>query len=466
MKTTEASAPALQFLGAAGSVTGSKFLLQSSGREVLVDCGLFQGIKELRERNWNPLPIDAAKIDAVVLTHAHLDHSGYLPRLARMGYGGRVYCTRATAELLGLLLPDSGYLQEEQARYANRKGFSKHSPALPLYTKRDAVDALRLLEPVDYGEQVEVAAGIRVRLHPSGHILGAAFAELDFEGRRMVVSGDVGSYDRVVMRGPAPLPQDLDYILVESTYGGRRQGYESVQDQLEEYVKPVVEAGGVVVIPAFAVGRTTLIIYHLRQLMLQGKLPDVPVCVDSPMATDAVKIYRKYHLEHNLKVDLLKKPSDCPIRVPKTRLVRGTEESKELNMQKGPLIIVSASGMATGGRILHHLKHRLPERENLVLLVGYQVIGTRGRSLVDGAKEIKIHGQRVPVRAKVAIIHGVSAHGDSDDLVAWLKTTKSKPKRVFLVHGEPEGLRAMAKRVDQELGWRHHTAKYLEKVRL
>lgn len=460
------SKPTIQFLGAAGCVTGSKFLLRTKGKKVLVDCGLFQGLKELRRRNWDPMPFDPREIDAVVLTHAHLDHSGYIPRLAKYGYDGPVYCTHPTAELLALLLPDSGYLQEEEARYANKHGYSKHTPALPLYTRQDGAEALRLLRNTDYGVEFEPVKGLKAKFHPSGHILGASFAELLFEGRRMVVSGDLGSYERVVMRGPTPIPTDTDYILVESTYGGRAQESPPVQSQLLKLLRPVLKRGGVVVIPAFAVGRTTVVLYHLRQLINRGKLPDVPVFVDSPMATDAVKLYRRYTSELNLRVDLLKSVKDCPIRARHTYLVRSAKKSKQLNHRSGPAVIISASGMATGGRILHHLKNRLPNRRNLVLLVGHQAYGTRGRTLLEGAKKLKMHGIEVPVRAKVASIHGFSAHGDSDDLVRWLKTAPQKPKKAFLVHGESDELRALSKRVGAELRWRHHVPKYLETVNL
>ena len=456
----------LQFLGAAGCVTGSKFLLESNGRRVLVECGLFQGRKELRRRNWEDLPVDPSTIDAVILTHAHLDHSGYLPRLARQGFRGPVYCTPATRELLGLVLPDSGHIQEEDARYANRKRFSKHRPALPLYTKRDALSSLRLVRTVSYGEKKEVARGIRATFHPSGHILGAAFIELNVGGKRLVISGDVGSYEREVMRGPADLPPNTDVVLAESTYGGRAEDTRPVRDQLRDHIIPVLKRKGVVVIPAFAIGRTTLLLYHLRLLQESGEIPVAPVFVNSPMATSAVKIYCRYGNEHNLRVDLLKSSRHCPITARRTHFVRSIRESKELSRHSGPAIIISASGMASGGRVLHHLKNRLPRKGNLVLLAGYQAIGTRGRALLEGADHVKIHGRQVPVRAKVASIRGLSAHGDGDDVIRWLSTAQPKPRRTVLVHGEPKALAAMGRRVAKELGCRHHTPKYLEKINL
>lgn len=458
--------PVLQFLGAAQTVTGSKFLLLAAGQEVLVECGLFQGLKELRQRNWSPLPVDPEKIDAVVLTHAHLDHSGWLPRLTKQGFRGAVWSTPATRELLELMLPDSGHLQEEEARFANKTGYSKHTPAEPLYTEEEARASLRQLKTLDYGRELEIAPGIRARFHPSGHILGAAFVEVTVDGSRIVLSGDVGGYDSEIMRGPAPLPAGVGHVVVESTYGGRSNDARPMEEQVRDHVRPVLERGGIVVIPAFAVGRTTILLYHLRKLQERREIPDAPVFVDSPMATDAVEIYCRYGDEHNLRVDLLKDGAQCPILTRRTHFVRTREESKELNRHAGPAIIISASGMATGGRVLHHLKHRLPDPRNLILLAGFQAIGTRGRALLDGVREVKMHGELVPVRAKVASVRGLSAHGDADDLIRWLRTAKTKPKAVHLVHGEPEAIRAMAERVRGELGMNVHAPQYLEKTTL
>lgn len=458
--------PQIQFLGAAQTVTGSKFLVEHGGRRVLVECGLFQGKKEYRERNWNPLPVPPSSVDAVLLTHAHLDHSGYLPKLVKGGFRGPIYGTAATKDLLGLILPDSGHLQEEEAEYANKKGFSKHKPALPLYTQQDAVDSLRQVETVDYGRSFGVADGLSATFHPSGHILGAAFVELALGDVRVVISGDVGGYDGVVMRPPVDLPAAADAILVESTYGGRIDDTRPVQEQFREHLAPVLRNGGVVVIPAFAIGRTTLVLYHLRTLQERGELPDVPVFVDSPMATDAVRLYCKYSGEHNLRTDELQNPSLCSIQTRNTTMVKDVEASKLLNRRQGPMIIISSSGMATGGRVVHHIKQRLGDSRNLILLVGYQAIGTRGRTLLDGAPYLKMHGEIHPVRAKVASIKGLSAHGDSDEILRWLRTAKRPPKRLFLVHGEEDGLKAMGERVRAELGWNHHAPQYLEKADL
>ncbi|MFG0320446.1 MAG: MBL fold metallo-hydrolase RNA specificity domain-containing protein [Planctomycetota bacterium JB042] len=457
--------PTIRFLGAAGTVTGSRFLIESGEKRLLIDCGLFQGPRELRQRNWEPMPIEPSTFGAVVLTHGHIDHCGYLPRIVKRGFSGPVYGTPATAGLLEIMLPDAAHLQEEEARYRNKKGYTKHKPALPLYTKEDAREALGLVRTAPYQKPFTPVPGFEVTLHPSGHILGAVFVEVNVGGRRIVVSGDIGGYDRIVMGPPAPLPPDVDHVLVESTYGGRSQDHRPVQDQLEEHIAPALARGGVVVIPAFAVGRTTLILYHLRQLMEKGRLPDVPVFVDSPMATDAVELYCKFGDEHNLRVDLLKSGS-CPIVTPQIKLIRKVEESKELNHLRGPAIIVSASGMATGGRVVHHLKNRLPHRDNLVLLVGYQAMGTRGRRILDGADDVRIFGRDVPIRAEVASIRGLSAHGDADDILRWLGTARRPPRMTFLVHGEEDGLKAMAKRVKDELGWKYAVPRYLESVPL
>lgn len=459
-------APRLQFLGAAGTVTGSKFLLYAEGKEVLFDAGLFQGRKELRQRNWDKMPIDPRKIDAVVMTHGHIDHVGYLPRLVQQGFSGPVFATPATGALMSLLLPDSAHIQEEEAKYANMKGYSKHKPALPLYTAEDAEAALKLIETVDYGELFPAQEGIRVRFHPSGHILGSAFAEVQTEGRRIVFSGDLGGYDDAIMKPPAPMPADVDYILAESTYGGRNEENRPIEEQIREHLEPVLRKNGVVVIPAFAVGRTTLVLYHLRVMMETGQIPQVPVFVDSPMASSASALYCRFGNEHNLRVDLLEDANMCPIETSEIHYVRTVEGSKKLNEFKGPGIIVSASGMATGGRVIHHLKRRLPHPENLILLVGYQAHGTRGRRLLEGEPEIRIFGKNIDVRAKVASVRGLSAHGDSDEVMRWLGTAQNTPKKVFVVHGEEQSLAAAADRIEKELGFPHYTPEYMETVEL
>lgn len=444
--------PSLQFLGAARTVTGSKFLLRAAGQEVLVDCGLFQGRKELRRRNWAPLPVPPAKIDAVVLTHAHVDHSGYLPRLAQDGFAGPIYCTPATAALLRLMLPDAAHIQEEEARYANAKGYSKHDPALPLFDAAAAERALRLVAAIPYDRAVPVARGVRATLRASGHILGAASVLLETEGVRLAVSGDLGGYGSEVMAPPAPLVDDVDHLVVESTYGGRDAEHAPLDEQLRSALAPALARGAFVVVPAFAIGRTTLVIYHLLKLMDQGALPRVSIHVDSPMATDAIDLYCEHGDDPNLRAGLFADRDACPIRGRDVHLARSVDESKALNDLEGPRIVVSASGMATGGRVLHHLKRRLPDPRNLVLLVGYQADGTRGRRLLDGEPTLRMLGRDVPVAAEVRSIRGLSAHGDSDDVVRWIASAARPPRHVHLVHGEEEALAALRARLATELG--------------
>jgi metallo-beta-lactamase family protein len=461
-----AKRPSIQFAGAARTVTGSKFLLRADGQEVLFDSGLFQGRKELRQRNWEPLPHDPSQIESVVLTHGHIDHVGYLPRLVKQGFRGPVYCTPATEGLLHILLPDSARLQEEEAEYANRKGYSRHKPALPLYTEADAQRALERVKTVDYRIPFEPARGIVCEFEPSGHIIGAAYVRATALGVTVVFSGDVGGYDSEMMRPPAPLDRPFDYIVVESTYGGRIEEERPIADQLAEQLAPVLAAGGVCVIPAFAVGRTTAVLYHLRKLMDASRLPQVPVVVDSPMATDAVELYCEFANEHNMRVDELRDARLCPIRTSQIGLFKTRDASIKLNSMRGPAIIIAGSGMATGGRVLHHLKHRITDPKNLVLLVGYQAEGSRGRRLIEGAQEIPLFGRQVPVLAKVASIRGLSAHGDSAEILRWLKTAVAPPKRAFLVHGEEPAVAAMGREIERELGWSQVAPNYMETIGL
>ena len=411
-----ADAGTIRFLGAAGTVTGSKHLLTVNGRHVLLDCGLFQGLKALRLRNWQPLPFDAARVDAVLMSHAHLDHSGALPLLVRQGFRGPIYCTPATKELAAVILRDAAHLQEEEAEIANRYGFSKHRPALPLYTTDDAEAALRLLETRDYGAPFPVNGDIDAIYRRAGHILGAATMELQLGPgacTRLVFSGDLGRWNRPILRDPELVPE-ADVVLVESTYGDRIHSGDA-EAALARVVRDAVARGGALIVPAFALGRVQELIWTLRRLEDADAIPTVPVFVDSPMATDVTDIYLHHPEEHDLDMQLLRDAKRAPLRCREQRIIRTAQESKALNDRSGPMIIFSASGMATGGRVIHHLKARLGDDRTTVLLPGFQAAGTRGRALAEGAREVRIHGRSVPVRATVVTLDGFSAHADRDE---------------------------------------------------
>lgn len=436
----------LQFLGAAGTVTGSKYSLSVNDETYLVDCGLFQGLKNLRLHNWEPLPIASHRVAAVLMTHAHLDHSGYLPLLAKQGFAGPVYATHGTRALCGILLPDSGHLQEEEAEYANRHGFSKHHPALPLYTKEDAVHCLELFKPVAWHEKIRLGAGASARFFRAGHILGSALIRFEYEGRSLTFSGDLGRPHSPILMPPEN-PPETDYLVVESTYGDRTHPAEDPKAALKSIIEKTVYRGGIVLIPAFAVGRTQDLLHVLSELKRDGQIPDVPVYLNSPMAIESTRIYRD-HLE-----DLLMTPEECARHCAVARYVSTVEDSKSLVQGKEPAIIISASGMATGGRILHHLKALAPDARNTIVLTGFQAAGTRGESLARGADEIKIHGMMVPVRAEIRQMDALSAHADAGEIMAWLGRFPKPPKTTFITHGEPTASEALRKRVQEELGW-------------
>jgi metallo-beta-lactamase family protein len=449
----------LSFLGGAGTVTGSKYLVELGERRILVDCGLFQGFKQLRLRNWKPFPVDPAIIDAVLLTHAHIDHSGYLPLLVRDGFAGPVICTEATRDLCEILLSDSGFLQEKEADYANRGGFSKHRPALPLYTQDDAERAMRHFQPVPFEQKHDVAPEMSARFLPAGHILGAAIIELRLENRTIVFSGDLGRPDSPTMVDPTPV-KHADYLLVESTYGDRTHDGEDPELALAEVIARTAARGGTVVIPAFAVGRTQILLYHLQRLKAAKRLPDLPVYLDSPMAMDATDIYRRHPGEHRLGADQLR----TAFKV--ARYVRSVEDSKALDQNPYPKVVISASGMATGGRVLHHLKHFAPDARSTVLFSGYQAGGTRGAAMLAGARSIKIHGQHVPVNAEVANLPMLSAHADSDEIMAWLGSFDAPPLMTFVVHGEPAAADILRHRIEEELAWPSAVPEHREQVEL
>ena len=447
----------LQFLGATGTVTGSKYLLEVSGSRVLIDCGLFQGLKELRSRNWENLPIKPGSINWVLLTHAHIDHSGYLPRLVRDGFTGPVFATTATVDLLKILLPDSAKLQEEDAEYANRKGFSSHRPALPLYDEQDARAALKQVHKVSYNEELRLNKFIAARFVPAGHILGSSFIEInitepDRRPVKIVFSGDLGRYDEPILNDPAP-ESEADYLLVESTYGNRLHDRANPKDRLAEIINATVKRGGKIIVPAFAIGRTQLLVYYLRELEDEGRIPVLPVTVDSPMGAETTRIYARHHEDHDLDLERLENLHKNPLATRNFSLVQGRGGSKALNEQTGPAIIISASGMATGGRVLHHLARWLPDPASAVILVGYQAGGTRGRRLQDGEKQIRIHAQSVPVGAHIETISSLSAHADSNEIMRWLGGFKRPPRRTFVIHGEPDSAEALRDRIVKELQW-------------
>ena len=450
----------LGFLGATGTVTGSKYSVRHGEASILVDCGLFQGYKQLRLRNWAPLPVRATTFNAVVLTHAHIDHSGYLPLLVRQGFRGTVYCTRATASLCEVLLRDSAHLQEEEAEYANRHGYSRHSPALPLFTREDAEAALRLLHAVDFEAEFAPAPGMTVRMSPAGHILGAAMVAVRAGGRTLVFSGDLGRPNDLIMRPPAAL-LDADWLVLESTYGDRRHDPSDPLDTLREVITRTVARGGVVIVPSFAVGRAQSLLHHLCLLKASGTLPSgLRVYLDSPMAADVTDLYVRHRTEHRLSA--LQCRQMCEI----ARFVQTPEESRKLDSTPWPMVIVAASGMATGGRVLHHLARFAPDPRSTILFTGFQAGGTRGASLLAGAREIKIHGAYVPVRAEIAVIENMSAHADYAEIIEWLSSFERAPSRVFLTHGEPSAADMLRRRIAETLRWRCEVPDYLESVEL
>lgn len=434
----------LSFLGAAATVTGSKYLLETGSSRILVDCGLFQGLKRLRERNWNALSFDPRRLDAIVLTHAHLDHSGFLPVLVRSGFRRPIYCTAATRELLGILLPDSARLQEEEAQFANEHRYSKHSPALPLYTEADARETLELLRIVDWSVNTEVAPSVRVSCTPAGHLLGAASLLVESAGSRILFSGDLGRPDDPMMRAPAA-PAQADWMVIESTYGDRRHDSVDAEAELGPILNRTLTRGGTVVIPSFAVGRAQLLLHLIVRLKARHAIPDVPVYLNSPMATDVRQLYRDFPGEHRLTA------AECDAMCTVARVVRTVEESKELNSSLGPAILIAGSGMATGGRVVHHLKAFAPGERNLILLSGFQAAGTRGAALIGGADTIKIHGEWIPVRAEVVQLRSTSSHADYPQLVAWARQMPVAPRRIFVTHGEPAAADALRQYLRREI---------------
>lgn len=448
--------PRLIFLGATGTVTGSRFVLETEGRRMLIDCGLFQGLKENRLKNWDPFPISPSEIDRVFLTHAHIDHSGYLPRFCQHGFAGKIHCTYATHDLCEIMLRDSGYLQEEDAYWANKKGFSKHHPARPLYTVKDAEKALSHFEPLYYGQDLFLTDTLRVKFKDAGHILGSSFVDIKTasgnETRRFVFSGDVGRPGRPILRDPVQV-FEVDYLILESTYGNRLHDHSSAQEELARVINESVAQGGVLVIPAFAVGRTQELLFTVRALEEQDRIPSLPVYVDSPMAIDVTSVFERSKADYDLSARTLELSGKRILQPKQIQFSRTTEQSKAINNEKKHAIIISASGMATGGRILHHLEYRLPNPNNTILFIGYQGEGTRGRAILEGKPEVKIHGRQIPIRAKIETISGFSAHADYNEILAWLIGFNRPPLKTFIVHGEPDASAALAEKIRERLRW-------------
>ncbi|MBI3655735.1 MAG: MBL fold metallo-hydrolase [Acidobacteria bacterium] len=446
----------LQFLGGAGTTTGSKHLLTHNGRRVLVDCGLFQGFKELRQLNWAPFPMKAQDIQDVILTHAHIDHCGHLPRLVLQGYEGPVHATSATADLVPIMLLDSAKIQMEDAAFANKKRFTRHAPALPLYSIADAEKAIERLRPHGYENEVKLNAELSFVMRDAGHILGSATLEIrlatESRGMSLIFSGDLGRYNTPILRDPVPITE-ADYLVIESTYGNRLHETEPPSDALGKAIRETAARGGSIIIPAFAVGRSQTLLYLLRELREQKAVPDIPVYLDSPMAVNSTNIFRQHSADFDAETLQLIHAGNSPFAFPGLRLIQSVEESKALNTRPYPCVIISSSGMATSGRVLHHLRWRLPDPRNTVLLVGYQAAGTRGHRLLVGEKQLKIHGEVVPVRAEVRNIGGLSAHADYHEILMWLRNFKRPPRQTFIVHGEPECSAGLAEHIQKELGW-------------
>ncbi len=451
--------PTLRFMGATGTVTGSRYLVEAEGRRILVDCGLFQGYKQLRQRNRRPFPVRPRSIDTVLLTHAHLDHSGYIPALVRAGFSGRVICTASTEELAGLILPDSGHLQEEEAKYARRKKYSKHARPEPLYTFEEAKEALTRFDAVGFSDPVDLGHGVTAEFVPAGHLLGAAQIRLNIAGTVLHFSGDLGRDTDPLMRPPVPFG-GADVLVCESTYGNRLHEAVDAEAELAPAIRRVAERGGTILIPAFAVGRAQGLMYHIARLRKRGEIPDIPVYLNSPMATDATEIYHRHHEEHHVSWE------DCKAMFEIAHRVRGVEESKALNTNPYPKIIISASGMLTGGRILHHVVSFGGDRRNAILLSGFQAGGTRGAALAAGADHLRIFGKDFPIEAEVIQLGSFSGHADANELMRWLGAAPQPPRMTYITHGEPDAADALRFRIEHELGWNARVPEHLETIQL
>ncbi|MDP8201281.1 MAG: MBL fold metallo-hydrolase [Candidatus Tenebribacter burtonii] len=455
--------PKLTFYGATGTVTGSRFHLEIEGKNLLIDCGMFQGPKRVRLKNWEVFPVAPSTFDYVLLTHAHIDHSGYLPKFVREGFRGKIICTHATAELCKVMLKDSAHIQEEDAKWANKKGFSKHSPAMPLYTKEDAEKTLNLFQPIHYGDFFKLSENTRIKLHDSGHILGSALIDVKTKktegSRKIVFSGDLGRPEIPVLNEPDQV-YNVDYLILESTYGQRLHESSDPISDLVKVIDRSMKRDGSLVIPAFSVGRTQTLLYLLRLLEEEGKIPSYPIFVDSPMAIKALDIFKDHINDFDLYSRMQKMQGKDIFHPKNLHICRSREESMSINKHRSGVIIISASGMVTGGRILHHLAQRLPDPKNTVLLMGYQAEGTRGRTIQEKKETVKIHGKQVPINAQIEIIDGFSGHADYNEMLAWLMPFNKAPKQVFMVHGEAEASQSMAEKIKQTYGWKVTVPKF------
>ena len=438
----------ITFLGGADTVTGSKYLVRHAGRSLLLDCGLFQGYKQLRLRNWTPLPVAPNAVDAVILSHAHLDHSGYLPLLVKEGFTGKVYATAGTQALCKILLPDSGHIQEEDAAFANRHGLSRHTPALPLYSRQDSVDCLHCIKAVPIGRTFEPIPEWKVTFSSAGHILGAVSVLLEVAGRRILFSGDLGRPDDSLMY-PPDAPPAADTVLIESTYGDRKHPSENLLLELGQALHRLAARGGVAVLPVFAVGRAQAVLHAIAQLKASGQVHNaLPVFLDSPMAVQTTHLFEQHLGEHRLSAGETRALTHAAV------MIKSTDESKALSSRHGPMVILSASGMATGGRVLHHLEQRAGNHRNMIILTGYQAPGTRGATLASGARSVRIHGRDVDIQAEVVQLQSASAHADADQLIQWLQSMPARPDQVYVVHGDRQASDALRSRIEHDLGWR------------